>query len=87
MRHAQIFTSIAHWKRTYATSAATEGKNETIPLAAIVTPPYFSYSPEEVISSVIGFPRFSVKPSVFTFTREPVTFENHNNLRMNEFSP
>ncbi|MCP9264328.1 Protein R07B1.3 [Dirofilaria immitis] len=47
------------------------GKNETLPLSAIISPPYFSYSPEEVIDSMIGLPRLSVKPSTFTFVREP----------------
>ncbi|VDM21862.1 unnamed protein product [Wuchereria bancrofti] len=49
------------------------GKNETLPMSAIISPPYFSYSPKEVINSVIGFPQLNVKPSTFTFTREPLT--------------
>ncbi|VBB29278.1 unnamed protein product [Acanthocheilonema viteae] len=47
------------------------GKNETLPISAIISPPYFSYSPKEVIDSVIGFQRLNVKPSVFKFIREP----------------
>ncbi|VDM93527.1 unnamed protein product [Onchocerca ochengi] len=49
------------------------GKNETLPLSAIISPPYFSYSPKEVIDSVIGFPRLNIKPSAFTFIRESFT--------------
>ncbi|EFO16014.1 hypothetical protein LOAG_12494 [Loa loa] len=49
------------------------GKNETLPVSVIISPPYFSYSPKEVTDSVIGFPRLDIKPSAFTFVREPLT--------------
>uniref|UniRef100_A0A0R3RHM5 Peptidase A1 domain-containing protein n=1 Tax=Elaeophora elaphi TaxID=1147741 RepID=A0A0R3RHM5_9BILA len=49
------------------------GKNVTLPMSAVISSPYFSYSPKEVIDSVIGFRQLDVKPSVFTFVREPMT--------------
>lgn len=47
------------------------GKNETIPYPVVISPPYFYYSPEEVINSVSGFPLSVQKSPTLKFIREP----------------